>query len=61
MSMNSAFSLSIQYIIIYLQYVQQNFMENQYPINLIFKEKSMPLGSPHLRVLLTGMLQEVLL
>ena len=28
---------------------------------LFFKEKSMPLGSPHLRLLLTGMLQEVLL
>ena len=26
-----------------------------------FKDKSMPLGSPHLRLLLTGMLQEVLL
>ena len=26
-----------------------------------FKEKSMPLGSPHFRSLLTGMLQEVLL
>ena len=53
MSMSSAISyqLSIQYIIIYLQYVQQN----------LFKEKSMPVGSPHLRLLLTGMLQEVLL
>ena len=82
MSMNSALSLSFQvsyiYIIIYLQYVQyvkQNFMEDQYPINLIFitnkgikfyiiyffREKSMPLGSPHLRLLLTGILQEVLL
>ena len=27
----------------------------------LFKEKSMPVGSPHLRLLLTGMLQEVLL
>ena len=35
----------------YLQYVQQN----------LSKEKSMPVGSPHLRLLLTGMLQEVLL
>ena len=61
MSMNSASSVSFQYIIIYLQYVQQNFMEYQYPINLIFKEKSMPLGSPHVRLLLTGILQEVLL
>ena len=26
-----------------------------------FREESMPLGSPHLRLLLTGMLQEVLL
>ena len=60
MSMNSALSLSFQNII-YLQYVQQNFMEDQYPINLIYKEKSMPLGSPHLRLLLTGILQEVLL
>ena len=53
MSMNSAlsFQLSIQYIIIYLQYVQHK----------LFKEKSMPVGSPHLRSLLTGMLQEVLL
>ena len=60
MSMNSVLSLSFQYIIIYLQYVQQNFMEDQYSFNLIFKEKSMPLGSPHLRLLLTGILQEVL-
>ena len=51
MSMNSALQLSFQYIIIYLQYVQQK----------LFKEKSMPLGSPQLRLLLTGMLQEVLL
>ena len=29
-------------------------MEDQYPINLIFKEKSMPLESPQLRSLLTG-------
>ena len=35
----------------YLQYVQQK----------PFKEKSMPVGSPHLRLLLTGILQEVLL
>ena len=35
----------------YLQYIQQK----------LFKEKSMPVGSPHLRSLLTGMLQEVLL
>ena len=53
MIMSSAISyqLSIQYIIIYLQYVQQK----------LSKEKSMPVGSPHLRLLLTGMLQEVLL
>ena len=51
MSMSSAISLSIQYIIIYLQYVQQK----------LSKEKLMPVGSPHLRLLLTGMLQEVLL
>ena len=58
MSMSSAITLSIInliyhsyiYIIIYLQYVQQN----------LSKEKSMPVGSPHLRLLLTGMLQEVL-
>ena len=52
------------YIIIYLQYVQyvkQNFMKDQHLLNFIFKEKSMPLGSPQLRLLLTGMLQEVLL
>ena len=35
----------------YLQYVQKK----------PFKEKSMPVGSPQLRLLLTGMLQEVLL
>ena len=33
------YQLSIQYIIIYLQYVQQNFMENQYPIYLIFQRE----------------------
>ena len=38
----------------YLQYVQ-------YVQHKLFKEKSMPVGSPHLRSLLTGMLQEVLL
>ena len=44
MNMNSAisFQISIQYIIIYLQYVQQK----------LSKEKSMPVGSPHLRSLL---------
>ena len=42
MSMSSALSLSIQYIIIYLQYVQQK----------LSKEKSMPVGSPHLRLFL---------
>ena len=46
MSMNSGIM-----IMHYLQYVQQK----------PFKEKSMPVGSPHLRSLLTGMLQEVLL
>ena len=48
MSMSSAITISI---IIYLQYVQKK----------LSKEKSMPVGSPQLRLLLTGMLQEVLL
>ena len=76
MSMNSALSLSFQYIIIYLQYVQyvgQKFHgksishyfdfhhQIKFYIIYFFREKSMPLGSPQLRLLLTGMLQEVLL
>ena len=51
MSSAISFQISIQYIIIYLQYVQQE----------LSKEKSIPVGSPQLRSLLTGMLQEVLL
>ena len=49
MSMSSAISFQIS-----------SSIYNMYNKNL-FKEKSMPVGSPHLRLLLTGMLQEVLL
>ena len=69
MSMNSALSLSFQYIIsniiIYLQYVQ--YVGQKIHGKSIshesdfFKEKSMPVGSPQLRLLLTGILQKVLL
>ena len=51
MSMSSAISLSIQYIIIYLQYVQQSFMENQYLINLIFQREINASGEPTSQVI----------
>ena len=49
------------YIIIYLQYVQYVRQKIEFYIVYFFKEKSMPLGSPHLRLLLTRILQKVLL
>ena len=49
--MHFHYQLSIQYIIIYLQYVQQNFMENQYPINLIFQREINASGAPTSQVI----------
>ena len=47
----------------YVQYVGQKFYGKSisHESDFFFKEKSMPVGNPHLRLLLTGILQEVLL